>query len=207
MSEKRKEAPYGSLAEVRRPLLLWASVGLVLGLFGMNLEFHVGILVALFELIFLIWSLWFIIWAVLQCIQTKGRAWSPLSVIVAIYLFFFLGGYALERVGDRIVFETLQGRYASAISRLEDGETTDAVCAGFRHGCWVGQGEHFQVAFVHPEFFDKHLGYVFDPDGYYDGLGYKGFYKQREELAGQLVPNAVVSCNVVRRPYYRCWFS
>jgi hypothetical protein len=196
-------------------ITIWAVCGFLLGLFGYNLRFHIGLLALLLEIPFLIWTAVIFGASIWSTTFGKSRAWAPLLIIPAIYAVLFFGGYPLFRIGDRIVFESQRWRYEHAISRLEAGESPETACAAFRFKCGVTRTANgsLRVVFYHPEFYDKALGYVYDPSGDYGRMGVNLddpdvlTQQEREAYRFELIPYMIMFCEGLSPPYYRCSFA
>ena len=194
---------------------LWLLALVLLGLgqlvfwsVGNIARYHLGYLVTLISLGAPIFGLAIVVTALIRAFPTRGRSLLIAIAAIGVYFGASFAAVPLAALADRVVLAARKPLYERAIRQLEAGVEPSEACADFRRVCGVSRGETLRVAFYHSEFYDKYIGIVYDPSGYYGTI--KEFPYDpavREELYGELVPGIVGYCREIEVPYYRCFFS
>lgn len=197
----------GRERNLTRGTLIWAVTGLLFVMFNINLHYLMGFLASLLVLSFALWTVQFAIFLLVK--SFRGNAAAPLLLVIVVLgaAGLFLAHDPLSAMGDRLVFETRQPRYESLIADLKTGQPPAEVCGAQFKKCWVKDtDEPLRVGFLHTEYYDKALGYVYDPSGEYaNARDWTG--EERFKHAGEVGPGVPLWCTPVEPPFYRCWIS
>jgi hypothetical protein len=139
--------------------------------------------------------------------RKSGQLARGIGIVVAGAVLVFLAHGPLARSGDTLLF---RARFSEARAGLEAALREESLAAGRTDALVVDSGPPLRLAWRLPGgITDNWEAVVYDPTGAVAsarGITSAGSFTAAGDIVN-IFGGALVECQPVARPYYRCWFT